>query len=158
MKELTPQQLKEVKAVRNLAFVPFALLAAFHIFMVYYIFPMEDNFMRIYVASRAGGSAHYLTTDQFATMSTILMVTAALVGLLIFTVAQLKMRKSTLLVGFLLFSATTFYLSIYLAAALEEFWGGWGQLIGVVASLAIWLGLVWPIMTSGLPPRSKKSR
>ena len=157
MKELTKQQLKETKSIRNLALIPFALLVLFHIFMVYYILPMHDNFLRVYVASRAGGSAHYLEIEQFIVASGIAILVALLAGLLIMFFAHLKMRKSVLVIDFLLVSLTSFGLSIYLAAALETLWGGWGQFAGIVIAFGIWMALIWPVMTAGLPPKKPRN-
>ena len=157
MKEQTKQQFAEIKGIRNLALIPFVLLVAFHIFMVYYILPMHDNFLRVYVASRAGGSAHYINTDQFIVASGIAIVTALIAGLLVMLFAHLNMRKSVLATYFALVSLTLFGLSIYLAAALETLWGGWGQFAGVVLSLAIWMALLWPAVTAGIPKKAQKS-
>ena len=157
MKELTKQQLKEIKIIRYLALIPFALLVLFHIFMVYYILPMHDNFLRVYVASRAGGSAHYINTDQFIVMSGSAIAVAFLAGLLVMLFAYLKMRRSVLITDFLLVSLTSFGLSIYLAAALETLWGGWGQFAGVVLSVAIWMALLWPVITAGIPKKPRNS-
>lgn len=156
MNELTKQQLNEVKRVKNLVLIPAVVLVIFQLFLIYVVLPLKEEVLKVYVASRAGGSSHYLTQEQFILMNSIAIGVALLLAILIFIFAYLKMRKSVLFFSFVLFSATSFYLSIYLSYALEVLWGGWGQLTGIVLSLAIWLVLTWPIMTSGLDIKLRK--
>jgi hypothetical protein len=141
--------------VRNYAFIPAGLLILLHLLMTYYVLPLKGDVLRVYVASRGGGSAYYLTPNEFLTTNAIAIGVALLGAVLIVLLAYFKKRRSVLATGFILFTATTFYISIFLGYALEVFWGGWGEVVGVVVPLGLWVLLTWPIMLSGLETKKR---
>ncbi len=157
MKQPTALQLTEIKKVRNRAFIPLGLFVLIHIFMVHYIFPLEGGFMRAYIPARTGGSYVDLSLDAFMNTSMIAIGASAIVGVLIFVLAYLKLHKLVLIIGFILFSLTAFRLSVQFSSALGSLWGDLGSVLGFLSMFALWFYLTWPILTTGIGSTPKKN-
>lgn len=134
-----PTLKKEVssKTILLLSIFAIVLLAVVCGFLVFFAYPMTDNFMSVYVPAKSGGRDYFIDIDELMLIGGIAIAVA--IGLVGIVAVFLKQHNKmlALLFALALIGLATIFSATFVGNAFDELWGGWWSVLGVAIVLGV---------------------